>query len=249
MFALAVSAAAGCSGSSAAVATKQVVDGRFTVVYSAAALRHAEAAGINLQDVVAHTLNHIDALLPGPKTTIHVDYSSAVYLIPQLGVAGVTSPNTGQVIVAFGTTPEASIKKAMALWFPRDLAHEVTHSVRVLAGPGVGITLLEGIIAEGIATTFDQVAFAGPLDPWADAITPQQECRLWRTAQPLLDDAGLYRQWMFGGQGVPHWTAFTIGYHIVRDYRARHPTVTWDELASTSTAAILAGSGYQPCSR
>jgi hypothetical protein len=38
-----------------------------------------------------------------------------------------------------------------------------------------------------------------------------------------------------------------MGYDIVKDYRDRHPGVTWPALTATSAAAILAGSGYQPC--
>lgn len=52
---------------------------------------------------------------------------------------------------------------------------------------------------------------------------------------------------MFGGPGVPLWTAFTIGYHIVNDYRNHHPDVSWATLTSTSAATILTGSHYQPC--
>jgi uncharacterized protein YjaZ len=49
---------------------------------------------------------------------------------------------------------------------------------------------------------------------WAalSAITHSQECALWKQAQPLLGQSGLYDQWMFGGGGIPHWTGFTIGY-------------------------------------
>ena len=44
-----------------------------------------------------------------------------------------------------------------------------------------------------------------------------------------------------------HWTGFTIGYDIVKDYRDRHPQVSWPTLTAMSAAAILAGSHYQPC--
>ncbi len=54
---------------------------------------------------------------------------------------------------------------------------------------------------------------------------------------------------MFGSPGIPHWTGFTIGYDIVKDYRDRHPQVSWSALTATSAATILAGSGYRPCAR
>jgi hypothetical protein len=225
------------------------VRGRFTVVISGRALQAAEMAGINLPDLIARALGHINTLLPGPDTTITVTQPWPGGLVRQAGVAGFTWPLTARIQVAFAATPQVTITKALTFWFPRDLAHEVSHSVRILAGPGFGPTLLPQLISEGIATAFNQAAFPGPPDPWAHAITPAQECALWATAQPQLGHAGQYARWMLGGPGVPHWAGFTIGYHIVAGYRSRHPDTTWAALTATSAAAILAGSHYQPCAR
>jgi uncharacterized protein YjaZ len=38
---------------------------------------------------------------------------------------------------------------------------------------------------------------------------------------------------MFGGPGIPHWTAFTIGYDIVTDYHRRHPDTSWSAINQT----------------
>ena len=56
---------------------------------------------------------------------------------------------------------------------------------------------------------------------------------------------------MFGDKslGIPNWTGFTIGYHIVDDYRRYHPGVSWETLTLATATAILAGSHYQPCPR
>ena len=72
---------------------------------------------------------------------------------------------------------------------------------------------------------------------------------MWQKAKPLLGQLYLYNQWMFGGDGVPYWTGFTIGYDIIRDYRRRHPGTSWAALTIAPTTAILAGSHYQPCAR
>jgi hypothetical protein len=60
---------------------------RFTVTFSAQAL---EKAGPGLPQVVARALARINALLPGPPTTITVSYSDSV--IPQTGTSGYTDP-------------------------------------------------------------------------------------------------------------------------------------------------------------
>ena len=200
-----------------------------------------------MSQLVASWDNRINALLPGPPTAIVVQTGNPSRLIPEAGVYGFTSPATGQITLQLGRTAQSSLAQTLHLWLPRDLAHEVNHSVRILGGTGFGTTLLQETISEGIATVFDLAAFPGPPDPFAQAITPAQECTLWDKAKPELGDTNLYDLWMFGGPGVPRWTAFTIGYHIVNDYRDHHRNVSWAQLTAASAAAILAGSHYQPC--
>jgi Predicted Zn-dependent protease (DUF2268) len=235
--------AAGCGPGAV---TEHVANGRFTVTISAEALRHASRDGVNLRGVVTGALGRINALLPGPATAITIGYSRQ-HRIPQTGTSGFTNPQTGKVMILFGPTPQVSPKTVLTFWLPRALAHEVEHSVRILAGPGFGLTLAPQTITEGIATAFDQAAFPGRPDPWDAAITPAQECTLWKQAQPLLGQPGLYDQWMFGGQGIPHWTAFTIGYHIVQEFLRHHPHTGWSTLAAEYPTTITGGSHYQPC--
>ena len=234
------------SGAGGQAASEGTAQERFTVLLSPQARQLASSVGVNLSRLVANALDRINALLPGPATTIAVTTSSASLLIPQAGASGYTGSG-GQISLAFGQTAHTTLTRTLDLWLPRDAAHEVNHSARILGGTGFGTTLLQQIITEGIATAFDQVAFPGPPDPWTHAITPAQECVLWKKATPELDGTGLYDLWMFGGPGVPLWTAFTIGYHIVNDYRNHHPDVSWATLTSTSAATIVTGSHYRPC--
>ena len=226
--------------------TEHVAQDRFTVILGGHALQAAAAIRINLPALVSRALGHISELLPGPKTTIRVNFEPPGQLTPQTGTSGVTGLD-GIISVGFGPTRQVSTGTALTTRLPRTLAHEVDHSVRILAGPGFGRSLLQQIISEGISSVFDEAAFPGTLNPWDRAISPGQECALWRKARPQLGYLGFYDLWMFGGNGVPHWTGFTIGYHIVKDYRDRNPTVSWPALTATSAAAILAGSHYQPC--
>lgn len=227
--------------------TEHLDGNRFTVTLGAQALAKAGAGGANLPQVVAHALAHVNALLPGPPAAITVSYaSSSSQVVPQTGVNGVTNSKTGGIAIVFGQTPQVSLGTIMQLWLPRTFSHEVDHSVRARAGPGLGGTLLEEIISEGISSAFDMAAFPGTPDPWNRAITRSQECALWKQAQPLLAQTGLYDQWMFG-IGIPHWAGFTIGYDIVTGYHQHHPGTSWPAITAASAATILAGSHYQPC--
>ena len=182
-----IATATGCSGHSTTPSpptaasqppmkpvTEHLVNGRFTVMMSGQALQEAKAAGNNLPALIAHTLNHINTMLPGGHSIITVNYARGGALIMQAGVYGFTNPLTVRISAGFGPTPQVTTREALRLWFPRDLAHEVNHAVRILKGPGFGPTLLPQLISEGTATAFDQAAFPGPVDPWTHAITPAQ---------------------------------------------------------------------------
>lgn len=227
--------------------TESFAGRRFTVTFTVQALEKARAAGTDLPQVVGQALAHINALLPGPSTAITIGYAG-LQVIPQTGTNGYTNPGSGVITIGFEQTPQASFSTITQLWLARTLSHEIDHSVRVLAGPGFGITLLEQIITEGISSAFDMSAFPGTPNPWDRAITRSQECALWKQAQGQLGKAGLYDEWMFGQPGIPHWTAFTIGYDIVTGYRQHHPDASWPAITAASAATILAGSHYQPCS-
>lgn len=77
--------------------TEHAAHGRFTVLLSGPAVQQAKAAGIDLPSLVSRALDRINTLLPGPKTTITVNYDRPADLIPQTGTAGVTLPHTGHI--------------------------------------------------------------------------------------------------------------------------------------------------------
>jgi hypothetical protein len=225
--------------------TASIANGRFSVFYGVDAIAYAKSVQRDLRHIVETSLQNVDRLLPGPRATLIIQVCDAP--IAETGTCGLTS-GTGLVSeVGFAATPGINAQTALDTWFPRTLAHEVHQEVRSQSSTGRQ-TLLAGLVLEGTADVFDNQAFPGAPNPWDVAITPTQEHALWAKAQPMLSSAGLYQSWMFGdsSMGIPHWSGFTIGYHIAADYLLRHPATTTSTLATLSAAAILAGSGYSP---
>jgi uncharacterized protein YjaZ len=220
--------------------------GRFTVGFDPRATRSADATGASLVSDVTKDLTRIAALLPGPSTVIIIEQTTNV--TPETGELGYTDPTTGQVLIQLDPKSQTTFSETLAVWLPEALAHEVHHSVRTLTGPGFGNTLGEFLMSEGMASAFFHQAFPGTNAPWDIALTPVQEHALWDQAQPLLTQGGLavYSQWFYGGDGVPKWAGFTIGYHIAEDYIRRHPGASGASLVDTPAATILAGSSYAP---
>ncbi len=232
---------------------------RFRVHLTADAVHHARLAGVDVRTVVDRALVRINTLLPGSPTTVFVSYLLPYHiltagpgvnamLIFQTGTAGETAYRTGVVHVAFGPTARVRPVTSIRFWLPRTLAHEVDHSVRILDGPGIGFTVMEQVVSEGISSNVDTAACPGQPVRWTHSLTAAGRCIWWRKIQPYLTDEGLYQQWMFGYFGVPRWTGFALGYYLVRAYHLRHPRQSWDAITKLAAAAILAGSRYQPCS-
>lgn len=106
------------------------------------------------------------------------------------------------------------------------------------------------MVSEGLATAFQEAAEPGPPAPFGHALTPAQECRLWKRARPRLGDRDLGKdqvEWMWGGKTVPRYTGYTIGYGIITAYRRHNPGVGWKALTTTPADKVLAGSRYRPC--
>lgn len=140
----------------------------------------------------------------------------------------------------------SALRRTLSVWLLEALTHEIDHSVRIQDGPGFGPTLLAQMISEGMSSAFDIEVQPTIRLPWTHALTAGEERQMWNRARPLLAQRGLYGQWFSGGKGVPRWTGFQIGYHIVRDYISTHPGTTAASLVDKPATAILSASHYTP---
>ena len=228
--------------------TWKLAHGRFTVKASADAIATAAAAHVDLHGVVQRTLDLVDRRLPGPPTVIAITHDA--HVIPEVGTNGFTDPRTGRVSIEFTRVGAVSFNQTLTFWLPRVLAHELDHSVRILAGPGYGNTLLDAMVSEGLADNFDTSVFPGSPQPWDVAITHDQAGTLWQQAQPMLanDSLSVIRGWLFGDGTIPRWTAYTLGYQLVAGYLARHPDTDIAAATRRTSAEILAGSGFPAAS-
>ena len=85
------------------------------------------------------------------------------------------------------------------------------------------------------------------LDPWNDALTPEQETATWAVMQPYLETTGIdtVDSFLFGTRDdVPRFAGYTIGFHIVQAFLQRNPeapVASWTRLGSRE---MLTRSGY-----
>ncbi len=107
------------------------------------------------------------------------------------------------------------------------------------------LTLLDNMVTDGMADDF-AAHMTGQRPDWG--IDPATEAALWAKFKPSVTEYANPNQEseMLGdpANGIPNAAGYQIGDHIVADYLARHPQVTFDQLAGMDATVIYAGSGY-----
>lgn len=201
--------------------------------------------GVDIMAAARPVLVDVTRHLGSPLSTVRIMRDST-RVIPELGIGGFTNPSSGHVDVFLDLEHAHGLKITLQDSLPGTLAHELSHAARILDGPGYGRTLIEALVTEGLATSFQRDLWPRKPAPWGDALTPEQEAELWPQIQSAAGTSGQARRWLFGSEGIPRWTGYTIGTRIVDAFRAGHPEVSWAELTRMPAAAILATSGYDP---
>ncbi len=118
------------------------------------------------------------------------------------------------------------------------------------------MTLLNMAIFNARASDFTRHLYPEASFPWENALTPEQESKLWADMSPYFaityQDYPDYRKidrFLYGYTNpelYPAWGGLFLGEQILSAYRESHPEVTLAELAALSPQTVLEESGYAP---
>jgi hypothetical protein len=211
----------------------------------------------NVGQIALQALEQSTTMLSGPAATLDLvpgPISSAAFL-PFNYLSGFSAPGSIEVL-CWEPAPSKRINSARAAsqwatYVPAAAAHEDLEVTRyaLIGGPTAYATVQAFMVTDGMADSFATAQTHVSL-PWDHVFSSaQQEQQIWTQIQPELLAPGNYPQGnpvMFGDptQGWPPDTGYTIGYHIVQNYLARHPGTSFAALAGMSAATVFAGSGY-----
>ena len=199
------------------------------------ALEELDASGA--KDLAEEAVHRCAQALPRP------DLNSRILLLPGDGqgrvltvqMQGVIGISMGSQVMMLFLWPVGAWKQ----WLAYTITHEYAHLVRNLLFPR-GLaggrlvylksqepeTLLDAMVAEGIAD-----AFAMELNPllrpaWVDALSPEATESAWPRVHRRLAvaDPTEVRRFLFGDNDrIPVWTGYTYGYRIVKRYLELNP--------------------------
>ena len=110
-------------------------------------------------------------------------------------------------------------------------------------------TLLDAMLAEGIADAFATELYPDHQPRWTSELSPEDEVAIWPQVKRRLGltEPSEIRRYLFGdGDRVPTWTGHAIGYAIVRAYLSAHPQAKPASLVGLTSQGLYEESGYAP---
>lgn len=212
----------------------------------------------NPKEIVDETLARCSSVLSRPDLNARAflfpgDGESRVLVKQMHGVLGFSLGSQAMVVFLWPT-------ENWQYWLAYTAAHEYAHLVRNLMLPRspqggrlmyvksqTPETLLDAMVAEGIADHFATRMSSNPPPPWTDALTAPQATHLWPRVRRRLEvsDMNEIRRVLFGdGDRIPTWTGYTLGYRIVNGYLQNHPAAQFGALVGLSGKAVFEGSGF-----
>jgi len=135
--------------------------------------------------------------------------------------------------------PDVFTQKSLA----DSVAHEINHTISFYYhfdryGKW---SLLDHIINEGLAENFREEVLNTKPVPWAVALTKKEAFKVLSLIKPLLHskNPNIHQKVLFGGKKYKRWTGYSIGYWLVKEFKKRHPKLSWEEIVKTKPEDIL----------
>jgi hypothetical protein len=203
-----------------------------------------DSLSIEIITRICDIMPRIQKLIPADSVTINLSISREV--IPYLGVGANT---TGYHTILFDFDPQNPNFKVELI--PRGLVHEFLHASRFRM-PQWQLTLLECMIAEGLADHFMIELLGGEQPQWDRALTEKEIQQYLIKIKPFSRikheswnaefNEKYFNPWMlFGRAGddpIPRCTGYTLGWRIVENYIKAHPEARASSLVFTPPEVI-----------
>ncbi len=138
--------------------------------------------------------------------------------IPELGISGQYT-NDARCIDIYLDLDNTHLKNNLEAEVSRTLIHEYMHVVREEYVPWENGTLLDSLVAEGLAQSFE-VEVQPDLLPsiYTTAFSEDELNDLWDKAKTILDQRGwINDEWFFGSDNIKRWSGYSLGFKLVQD--------------------------------
>ncbi|QUJ75862.1 hypothetical protein KDD17_13070 [Sulfitobacter albidus] len=181
------------------------------------------------------------AQMPPPRLDMLIAARSPDWVIDGMGLSGMAYLDKLMAMNCDPTSPDL-LRSCETGAFSRQVLHEVNHCLR-MTGPGYGRTLGEAMVSEGLAGHFVIHLMQSAPERWEQPFPPEERAALLPDAATLNAPGYDHAAWFFGTGDLPHWAGYRLGFALVADWWAQHPTRALDALIHTPAADVLAVQG------
>ena len=165
----------------------------------------------------ASSLSVIERLIPVQNVDVVV-FRDAKQALPEIGICGF-SPSSDRVLVAVDPL-HPKVTESFEIEFMSMLGHELHHCAR-WAGPGYGGSLMEALVSEGLACSFESELRGGEVPFYAKALSPSQlEHAKYEALSHSDSESYNHASWFYGTGKLPRHAGYSLGFHLVSRYIA-----------------------------
>ena len=149
------------------------------------------------------------------------------------GVTAFAEYYTIHLFIDLDTYIQASLEQTFA--------HEWNHLVFYRHHPDFPYTLLSYIMMEGFAEVFREETMGGNPAPWSLALTENESSKQLQLLEKYFNTKGMkiYREIFLGNKEFKKWTGYSIGYKLVKDFRKKHPKLSWEKIIQSNPKDIF----------
>ncbi|CAN5182848.1 DUF2268 domain-containing protein [soil metagenome] len=191
-----------------------------------------------IQKVIDDAIPVITKKIPAKNVDV-IMYHNPEGAVPEQGIGGYC-PN-GNITYISLDPAFSNLKDSIKKELKRILAHELHHTLR-WQNPGYGETLLDAMITEGLADHFDIEVYNEQPQPWSITLSEHELQRMMKKAKTEFDNKEYdHFAWFFGNEelGIPRWTGYAIGFHLVKQYLQKYPDKKPSQLYAEKTEIFV----------
>ncbi|MCH8945474.1 MAG: hypothetical protein IIA85_00955 [Nanoarchaeota archaeon] len=146
-----------------------------------------------------------------------------------------------KVMLLFVNQRSTDWRDALKETFFHELAHVLSPYYDVF-----DMTLSEGFVFDGIAEHFHENIINGRKSQFATVLSKEKAREIFNELKSKLGstDVKLYNEVFYGTGKYPHWSGYSIGYHLVKDYLKKFNKPNWKKIINTNPKEILKESGW-----
>jgi len=167
-------------------------------------------------------------------------YPNAGFTIPETGEGGYTVSGDWFHIYIDPTKKKSEIRNTIEKIIPETIYHEMSHVARWNT-TGYGLSLLDAIITEGLATVFADEQWSDYEAPWAHSSKKEiiSLLNIFKQRDKKKDDFYNHEEWFYGTDNLPRWIGYKIGFHVIKSFRKNNRDISWSKIMEMTSDRIV----------